>query len=58
MLNGETMSETAIVLRDVQLDTVIEKLDVDALMALKSRLESEADTTLSQQVIEELVSSW
>ncbi|KAI8058287.1 hypothetical protein BDF22DRAFT_652384 [Syncephalis plumigaleata] len=55
MLNGETMSETAVALRDVQLDTVIEKLDVDALMALKSRLESETtDTALSQQVIEEL----
>ncbi|RKP26111.1 hypothetical protein SYNPS1DRAFT_22053 [Syncephalis pseudoplumigaleata] len=54
MLRGESASETAIALRDVQLDSIIEKLDVDALMELKARLESDADTALSQQIIEEL----
>ncbi|KAI9595197.1 hypothetical protein BDF19DRAFT_413878 [Syncephalis fuscata] len=54
MLNGETASETSIALRDVQLDTLVDKLDVDALMALKERLETETNAALSQQVIEEL----
>jgi hypothetical protein len=52
---GPATTEIHYAVRDAQLDTVLDKLDVDKLAELKQRLEADASSALGQQIINEVV---